>query len=373
MADEEQVLSQDEVNALLEAVNTGEFDAIQDVPQEDTSAAPEQPAAAAPVSTPSPVPAPTFGSSTTNRRYKKYDFSGPGIISKDHTRAMNMLHQQFVRMFSSSLSSLLRTLADVECDTVEQLTYSDFVMSLSDPSCLCKLAMNPLRGSVVMEISPDLVFPVIEKLLGGQGGRAFPRRSMTEIEKEIMRQMVDLIARDLSSTWQNAKDDIEFKLTTIETEPDYVQIVSPSDTVMLVVLSVKFPPVTGMISICYPFTTVELAFSEARSEEWLFSSASTTTNKDAEYRPRVQKNIDRTHVPLRAVLPPTRIPVRELMKLEVGHVLELDVQVENKKILDPIIVEVAGKDRLLAKWGRSGRRHAVKVIGSIDDDNVNPT
>ncbi|MCZ6675931.1 MAG: flagellar motor switch protein FliM [Candidatus Poribacteria bacterium] len=346
MPEDEQVLSQDEVNALLDAVNTGDIDPAVDSP------AAKQPA----------IP---------SRRYKKYDFSGPGIISKDHTRAMNMLHQQFVRRFSTSLSSLMRTLADVECDTVEQLTYSDFIMSLSDPSCLCKLSMHPLRGSVVMEISPDLVFPTIERLLGGRGSQSVPRRAMTEIEKEIMKQLIELIIRDLGTIWQRAKEDIRFELEGIETEPDYVQIVSPSDTVMLVILSVKFPPVTGMISICYPFTMIELAFSEARSDEWLFAADGTATGKEQEYRPRIQQNIDRMHVLLRAVFPATKIPLRELVKLEVGHVLELDVRVQNRKIIDPIIVEVAHKPRLIGKWGRSGRRHAVKIISAIDEDNLN--
>ena len=211
---------------------------------------------------------------------------------------------------------------------------------------------------------------MIEKFLGGQGGGAFPRRPMTEIEKEIMKQMVNLMIRDLSATWQNAKADIQFRLDAIETEPDYVQIVSPSDTIMLVVLSVKFPPVTGMISICYPVTTVELALSETGSDEWLFSSTSTDGGKDEEYRPRIEQNVDKTHVAVRVVFPSTKVPIRELIKLEVGHALELDVRVENRKIIDPVIVEIARKPRLLAKWGRSGRRRAVKVISVVDEDNM---
>ncbi len=136
--EEKQVLSQDEVNALLSAVDEGDLDLKPtdgSTPDEET------------------VP---------SKPYRKHDFTTPGRISRDHYRVMSLLHKLFARTLSSPLSSLLRSLVEVECETIDQLTFGDFVMSLSDPSCLCKLAMNPLPGTVIMEISPELVFPVIE-------------------------------------------------------------------------------------------------------------------------------------------------------------------------------------------------------------------
>jgi flagellar motor switch protein FliM len=341
----EQILSQDEIYALLDAIGKEKVD----LGHEET-------------------PAESPSTSQQQRRFKKHDFSGPGTIAKDNLRAMNYLHQQFARTFSSSLSNLLRSLAEVECNTVDQLTYGDFAMSLSDPSCLCKLLMTPLSGTVVMEIGLELVFPMIEKLLGGQGRLNFPRRRMTEIEKEIIKPMTDLITRDLSTVWKKAKEDIEFRLDGIETEPDYVQIVSPNETVVLVVLSIKFAQVQGIISICFPFTTIERALAEARYDEWRFTTSSFGGSKDEEYRPKVQQGVDKTSVPVRAIFPATTFPICELSQLRVGHVLELDVRVENSQIVDPVIIEVAGKARFLGKLGRSGRKKAVKVTGIIDED-----
>ena len=348
---EEQVLSQDEVNSLLEAVGEGQLDSAMDgLPPSPTSS----------VSVPE-----------SQKNYLPYDFSSPGAIAKNHLSAMHRLHQDFSRIFNSSLSNLLRTLVDVECDTVEPITYGDFVMSLSDPSCLCKLSMKPFLGTIVMEVTPDLVFPIVEKLLGGQGGgHAVPRRRMTEIEKEIIRQMIDLIARDLTTVWRKAKEDIQFRLDTIETNSDYVQTGSPIDQVMLVVLSVKFGRVQGMISISFPSAMIERILAETRFDELFLSSGSPLlTDEDEEYRPRIEHRLDRTRVPIRVIFPKTRVPVRELIQLKPGHIIELDVDVENKRIIDPVIVEVARKPRFLAKLGTFRKHKAVKIIGLVDRED----
>jgi len=347
--EDKQVLSQDEVNALLSAVDEGDLDLKPtdgSTPDEET------------------VP---------SKPYRKHDFTTPGRISRDHYRVMSLLHKLFARTLSSPLSSLLRSLVEVECETIDQLTFGDFVMSLSDPSCLCKLAMNPLPGTVIMEISPELVFPVIEKLLGGQGEQG-PRRRMTDIEKVIMKQMIDLVTQNLGSVWKKTKEDIEFVLEEIEREPDYVQVVAPTETVMIVVLSVKFGRISGLISICFPVVTIERALAEVSFDELQSSTSTSGIDRDEEYQPKIQQRLDHTQMVLRAVLPTSRLTVRELMQLEVGRILELDVRVETignqTQILDPIIIEVGEKPRFLARLGKFGKHQAVKIIGLTEDEDA---
>jgi len=155
----EDILTQDEIEALLDAVTDGEVDVEEPVETEEDVQLP--------------------------RDYKPYDFKGRKI-SKDLEKTMQMLHNHFARQFSSSLSALLRMLTEVECSAVDQMAYADYLMSLSEPSCLCILSMEPLQGKAVMEISPNVVFPIIERLLGGPGEPMTKNRVLSKFEESII-------------------------------------------------------------------------------------------------------------------------------------------------------------------------------------------
>jgi len=336
----EDILSQEEINALLDAVTDGEVDEEQPVQIEDVQL-PED--------------------------YKPYDFKRRQI-SKDIEKTMDMLHKHFAREFSSALSSLLRSLSDVECSAVDQMTYGDYLMSLSEPSCLGVLSMEPLQGKAVMEITPSLVFPTIERLLGGPGNPMAPgdatakNRELSKFEENIMEHtLIEKILEILQDAWGNVEENIELKLEQLEKEPQYIQVVSSNDNVMVVMFQVRFGQVSGLMSFCFPTAMVEPALSKMTSEQSLFDKG--TDNKD---KTVLEQYVKRTDVTIRALLPTTSVSISNLLKVQTGECLMLSVT--TKDIKEKIIVEVKGKPRFYGQLGRRGKKKAVRITGVIKED-----
>lgn len=191
------------------------------------------------------------------KRYKKYDFKGR-TLSKDLEKNIQMLHVPFARKLSQCLSSRLWMLTEVECSAVDQMTYSDYLMSFSEPSCLCILSMEPLQGNALMEISPSLVFPIIEKLQGGEGNPIVKNRALTKFEEfGLEHSLINGILETLQRTWENVVEDTKIKLERIEQQPQYIHVVSSTDTVMVVMLQVNLGQVSGLMSFCYPIMMIE--------------------------------------------------------------------------------------------------------------------
>jgi len=335
----EKLLSQEEIDALLDAISNKRIDEAPQPSQDEP------------------------------KSVRLYDFSRPGRVSKDYTRSLHILHRHFARIYSSSLSSLLRTLVEIECTQVEQLTYGDFLMSLSEMSCLVIFSMEPLKGVAVMEIGPQLIFPMVDRLLGGSGMTSVEPHRMTEIEKSIIERAIKASLEALGEIWKFVSKDINVELQRIETDPQYVQVMASSDTVMLIVFDVKFGQTIGMMSICYPFSMIEPALINARPEQWLFNYHS---GGDEKYTPEIRRRVEKADIVVRAHFPPSRIKLGDLLRLKVGDIIKLDVRIKNGKLLDPVILDVGGQKRFVAKPGRVGKKKAVKIIGVLtDEDEIN--
>ena len=155
-----EVLSQDEIDQLLTAINTGDSEA------ED------------------------FRSVNDTRKIKIYDFKRPDKFSKEHIRTVSMMHETFARLTTTSLSAQLRSMAHVHVATVEQLTYEEFIRSIPTPTTLAVINMDPLKGSAVLEIDPAVTFSIIDRLFGGKGHGTKVQRELTEIENSVMEGVI---------------------------------------------------------------------------------------------------------------------------------------------------------------------------------------
>ncbi len=159
-----EVLDQAEVDALLAAVDSGQID--------------QQTAE---------VIGPPGGRKSATKDVRLYDFKRPERVSKDQIRALEAIHEGFARNFGASLSAFLRTIIEVRVATVEQLTYSEFIHSLPNPTCFNLLTAQPLEGQMCLEISPLIIYPVIDRLLGGSNNDLFiPQRPLTGIEWRLV-------------------------------------------------------------------------------------------------------------------------------------------------------------------------------------------
>src|SRR4030043_509282 len=244
-----EILSQDEIDALLTAISTGEVDTT------DYSAAKEQ------------------------KKVKIYDFRRPGKFSKDHIRTLQMMHETFARLTTTALSAQLRALVGVHVASVDQLTYEEFIRSIPNPTTLAVVDMDPLKGSAILEIDPAITFSIIDRLFGGQGEGAKFSRELTDIEQSVMEGIIVRVLGNLRESWSTVID-LRPRLGGIEVNPQFAGIVPPQEMVVLVTRETKVGEVEGMMNLCIPYLTIEPIISKLSAQDWYSSVRRGTTTEN---------------------------------------------------------------------------------------------
>ncbi len=337
------ILSQEEVDALLSAVSSGEV-AVGKAGGMD-----------APVAAPAAF-APLAQSQVSNKPVQLYDFRRPDRVSKDQMRTLQNLHEGYARQLATTLSSMLRSLAEIQLVSVDQLTYSEVMMSITAPSCMYVFQMEPLESSALIEIQPTLVFAMLDRLFGGVGRGLESNRELTDIERTVITKIVERGLTDLKEVWENIGI-FSPKIEAFETNPSFVQIAPPGETVVLICLEVKLKNGSGLITLCFPFILLESIIDKLSGESWI-SSQKTTTQ---ETRRLVEKELAETKTTLRCQIGETSLSVRDFLQLSLGDVLVLD-----KLATSDLTVFVADRPEFLAKPGVVGRKKSIQITAIID-------
>ena len=293
-----------------------------------------------------------------------YDFKRPDRFSKDQIRTLFMLHESFSRLLNSYLSASLRTMVDIEVMSVEQMTYQEFVQSMGDPSVIGILALPPLKGNIIIEIGTELAFAYIDRVFGGEGRPGVKARVLTDIETAVMRRFIDTVTGYFREAWSNV---VEFRpnFETMETNPQFAQIVPPSDMVVLVTIHVKMGEVDGMLNICIPYLVLEPVMSKLTTSFWVAASADKESSP--EQVEELQRKIEQTRVPFIVELGTIDLTIHEFLTLGFGDVLQLDTLVHEE-----LVCRVGSSAKFRARPGTSGKRMAVQISGIIEgDDDAN--
>ena len=323
-----QILSQEEIDSLLTAVSSGEAGADG---AEDRAG-------------------------RRKRTVQTYDFRRPNRISKDQVRTLQVIHDGFGKVVGSSLSAYMRTLVDVRVSSLEQITYGEFIRSLPTPSALSIFEMPPLTGEAAATMSPQVVFPMIDRVLGGPGRSGQYTRDFTEIERTIIERIVERSLVDLGQSWLPFGT-FSPKLRSVETNPQFVQIVGPSEVVLLISFAMKVSDATGSLGICFPFTMLEpllVKLTETRS----FAGGRVDTSGQSARA--IEAELLRARVPVRAFLGEIPLAMRELAGLKVGDVLRLDATPGS-----PAVIHVGDAPMFLGKPGLINKRRAVQIYSSL--------
>ncbi|MBN2353354.1 MAG: flagellar motor switch protein FliM [Spirochaetales bacterium] len=207
------------------------------------------------------------GPLTPGLRVKYYDFCRPDKFSKDQIRTVQIMHETFARLTTTSLSAQLRSLIHIHVDNVDQLTYEEFIRSIPSPSTLAILNMDPLRGSAVLEIDPQVTSRIIDRIFGGKGSGTGLSRDLTDIEASVMEAVVIRIMANLREAWSTVID-LRPRLGQIETNPQFAMIVPPSEMVLLVPFEFMFEGAGGRMNLCVPYLTIEPIISKLSAQYW---------------------------------------------------------------------------------------------------------
>ena len=323
-----EVLSQDEIDNLLKALSTGELDADE-------------------------------MKNTDERQVKDYDFARPAKFSKEHLRTLEIIFEHFGRLLATNLPAYLRKSVSVDVVNSEVVIYSEFSNALSNPVLLGVVGMDPLMGNVIMEMASNLGFAIVDRLLGGVGNSLEKERDFSEIELSILERVFTICVNLLHEPWENVVE-ITPRLNRIETNSQFAQIISPSETIAIVTINLKIGDVEGLMNICLPYTTLEPVMDKLNTKYW-YSNLQNQDNTD--YTESIETLIRRAQIPVKAVLGNSMISVNDFAMLQPGDIIRLD-----RKVEDELDIYVGNIRKFTALPGSSGDKYAVRVTSVIREE-----
>ena len=294
-----------------------------------------------------------------NAKLKVYDFKRPDKFSKDQLRAIQMIHESFARQMTTVLSTLIRSIVSAEVASVEQLAYEEFVNYMVQPTVIGMIEMHPFEGSMLIEINPALVFTMIDRMLGGKGTFTGNIRELTDIEKTVIERVIMRILELLEDSWSTVVD-VRFRFESMESNPFFVQICSPSDMVLVVIMKLRVSDVEGMVSLCFPYFLIEPIMDRLSSQQWF---ASTSHKADDEIRTWLNNSVMQVKMPMAMELGHTVLSLADVYSLQPGDVITLDERKDSE-----IDVRVGNQVRFKARPGTLNGHMAVELTQVLSQD-----
>jgi flagellar motor switch protein FliM len=325
-----EVLSQDEIDQLLSAINNGE------------SADTEE------------IRAPA-----DNRKIKIYDFKRPDKFSKEQIRTVQIMHETFARLATTALSANLRSMVHVHVASVDQLTYEEFIRSIPTPTCLAIINMDPLKGNSILEIDPAITFSIIDRLFGGTGEGNKVQHELTDIEQSVMEGIIVRLLGNMREAWGQVID-LRPRLGQIDTNPQFAQIVPPTEMVVLVTLETKVGDVEGMMNFCIPYLTIEPIIGKLSAQFWYSNAHQVASTEDLSVLKEKLLNVDVTLV---AEVGRIQVPVGDVLALAPGDVIRL----YDTRVGDPFSLAVGSVPKFECRPGVLGRKMAVQITKKLAD------
>jgi len=329
------VLSQNEIDNLLSEMTSGSVD-VDDI----------------------------LSGKVTKGEISNYDFRRPNRISKNQVRTLQTVHENFAEVFGYYLVSKLQTVVSINVTSVDQLFYSEFILSVSNPSCIYIFDIEGTDGSGILEVSPQLALTVIERLLGG-GTDAPPKiRAVTPIEQAVIRNVIEHALSDLRNAWRSIAD-LNFKYQRLEMEADFVQIAPASEIVIVVSLDVNIGVNTYLMNLCFPTFALEEVMARLNRQQISTSVLKLSPARIRENMSVMKQQMTTTYLPVVAELGRAALTVRELLDLKTGDIIKL-----NKRINQELEITIADRKKLAARPGSVEGKKAVRITRQLTEEDL---
>ncbi|GHT41465.1 flagellar motor switch protein FliM [Planctomycetales bacterium] len=350
-----EVLSQDEVENLLNIMSMSE--------KRETKPAAAGVAAGAGsgLGARSEVIAPSSSAWQPKEKVTSYDFKRPERVGKEQMKVLQTLHEGFGRKFAAGLAAMLRAIVEVKLTSVDQLTYSEFIFSLENPTCFNLLRAEPLEGNLILDINPAILYPMIDRLLGGgREATTMTRRPLTEIELRLVSRITTLFLHEMKHAWENVLE-IDFSVVQVESNPQLIQIVPPNEVVVLLQFEIALIEVRGNINLCIPYNSFERIAAKLTTGGW-----STYSGNKKQATPqtiaKVSKAVRDMPVLVKVKLADSKMKIHQFTQLRVG-----DVIATQKPADTPLLLSIEGYPKFWAKPGKFKGYKAVEIDEKIED------
>ncbi|MFB4162675.1 flagellar motor switch protein FliM [Alteribacillus sp. JSM 102045] len=322
------VLSQGEIDSLLSALSTGEMDADELKKEE------------------------------SEKKVKSYDFKRALRFSKDQIRSLSRIHENFARLLTTTFSAQLRTFVQISVASVDQLPYDEFIRSIPKMTLLNVYEAYPLDGRLLMEVNPNIGYAMLDRLLGGKGTSINKVDNLTEIETKIMTQMFQRMLETFQSAWESVLE-IDPVMQDIEVNPQFLQMVSPNETVVVISLSTTIGETTGMVNICLPHVVLEEILPKLSVHYWMQTKKK---QRDETEVVALEHTVKSAPLTLQAILGSSEITIEEFLHLNEGDVIELD-----QNIHDPLLLTAGGEPKYYGQPGQLNRHMAMQITEELEE------
>jgi flagellar motor switch protein FliM len=320
------VLSQSEIDALLSALNTGEMSADD------------------------------FKKEEEERKVKVYDFKRALRFSKDQIRSLTRIHENFARILTTYFSAQLRTYVQINVASADQIPYEEFIRSVPKMTILNVYELPPLDGRILMEINPNIAYSMMDRVMGGKGVSVNKVENLTEIETTIMSQLFERAFENLSEAWSTVAD-VDPVFAEFEVNPQFLQMVSPNETVVVISLNTTIGETSGMINICIPHVVLEPILPKLSGSYWMETKKKDIKPEETE---NLEKRIKTANVPVVAELGNSEISIEDFLMLDIGDVIQLNARIE-----DPLTIKIGEIPKFTGQPGRSNNKLAIQILETL--------
>ena len=322
----DEILSQSEIDALLSAITSGEMDA-EELKKEEKE-----------------------------KKIRVYDFKRALRFSNDQIRGITRIHENYARLLTTFFSAQLRTYVNISVASVDQIPYEEFIRSIPNMTILNIYSVEPLEGRVLMEVNPNIAYALLDRLLGGKGSSINTIDSLTEIDTMLMSQLFEKAVVNLQEAWASLIE-IDPILEDFEVNPQFLQMVSPNETVVIVSLATEVGEVSGMINICIPHIVLEPIISKLSVHYWMQTSAK---GRDPEAYSNIVNNIQEVNIDAKAILGDAEITINEFLNLKTNDIITL-----NQTIDEPLTLEINHKPKFKVQPGKYKNKLSVQILNEI--------
>lgn len=327
----DEVLSQGEIDDLLSAITSGEMDA-EELKQEEKE-----------------------------KKVRVYDFKRALRFSKDQIRGISRIHENYARLLTTFFSAQLRTYVHISVASVDQVPYEEFIRSIPNMTVLNVYSVAPLEGRMLMEVNPNIAYSLLDRLLGGKGNSTKHVDNLTEIETLLMSQLFEKALVNLREAWSSLVD-IDPILEEFEVNPQFLQLVSPNETVVVVSLNTEIGETSGMINICIPHLILEPVIPKLSAHYWMQTS---DTKRDPESYEAIKDHIQLAHIEAKAILGEATMSIENFLQLHVDDVIALRQPIE-----EPLTLKINNESTFFVQPGQSKNKVAVQVLESVEEGST---
>jgi flagellar motor switch protein FliM len=320
------ILSQSEIDALLSAISTGEMDA-DELKKEESS-----------------------------KKVKVHDFKRALRFSKDQIRSLTRIHDNFARLLTTYFSAQLRTYIQITVGSVDQLPYEEFIRSIPKMTVLNVFEVQPLEGRIIMEVNPNIAYAMMDRVMGGIGSSVNKIENLTEIETKIISNIFEKSLENYQEAWESIIE-IEPMIEEFEVNPQFLQMVSPNETVVVISLNIQVGEASGMINLCIPHVVLEPIIPKLSVHYWMQSDRKEPKPTEIE---ALKSQIRLADLTITAELGSSELSIQDFLQIQSGDVIQLD-----RSIDQPLVVKISGKPKFIGQPGKLNKKIAVQIIDHL--------